>query len=170
MKQKTVKCSLCKANNLFASVFLTFFLSLSAAQGQEVISAAGNHHESDDKSISWTLGETVIETFKADENIHTQGFHQPVITVVSIDEIDLPGYNITAFPNPAKRYVTLNVEAQKYENMSFMLYDVNGNLIKQGRIYDKNTDVSFEGLKPAVYFIRIIEANKNLTTIKIIKD
>ena len=163
MKQKTV---------IIKGVFalLTLLFSISALSAQQVISTSGNHHEAGDRSISWTLGETVIETFKADENILTQGFHQSKLTVVSVEEIDMTRYNITAFPNPTKSYVTLNVETDKYENMSFMLYDLNGNLIKQGFIHDKKTEISFEGLKPAVYFIRIIEGNKNLTTIRIVKS
>jgi len=163
MKQKTV---------IIKGVFalLTLLFSISALSSQEVISTSGNHHESDDKSISWTLGETVIETFKADEIILTQGFHQPALTVVSVDEIDLPGYNITAFPNPTKSYVTLNVEAESYDNMSFQLYDFNGSLIEHNLLESQKTNVSFEGLKPGVYFIRIIEENKHLTTIKIIKN
>ncbi len=153
-----------------AATLLTFLFSQSTLQAQEVIATGGNHHKAGDISVSWTLGETVIETFKADENILTQGFHQSKLTVVSIDEIDMPGYNITVFPNPAKGCLTLSVEADKYENMNFMLYDFNGNLIKQGFIHEKNTRISFEGLKPAVYFIRITEQNKHLTTIKVIKN
>ncbi len=170
MKHKNGKWTKIKVKSLLAAALLTFFFSLSILQSQEVISTAGNHHKEGDIYISWTLGETVIETFKVDENILTQGFHQPTLTVVSIDEIDMPGYNITAFPNPAKSYLTLSVEARKYEKMNYMLYDFNGNLIKRGFIKEKNTEISFEGLKPAVYFIRIIEENKHLTTIKIIKN
>lgn len=164
MKHKT----LLNKSVLYAFLAITF--SVSAISAQQVVSLAGNHHENGDMSISWTLGETVIETFNADEKILTQGFHQPTLTVVSIDDADMPRYNITAFPNPVKSYVTLSVEAEKHENMRFMLYDLNGNLIKKDGIYGKNTEVSFEGLTPALYFIRIIEENKSLTTIKIIKN
>ena len=150
---------------LFTLIFL-----FSTVSAQQVISTSGNHHEEGDRSISWSIGETVIETYKVDEVTLTQGFHQPLLTVVSVDELDMPGYNITAYPNPTRSFVTLSVEAEKYENMNFMLYGFNGNLIKQGFIKDKNTEISFEGLKPAVYFIRVVDENKNLTTIKIIKN
>ncbi len=157
------------SRRICAAVLLTFFFSLSTLHAQEVIATAGNHHEAGDISVSWTLGETIIETFKAGENILTQGFHQSKLTVVSIDEIDLPGYNITAFPNPASSYVTLKIEAENYEKMSFRLYDFNGRLIERNRIGGSYTNISFEGLKPAAYFIRIIEDGKKLTTVKIIK-
>ncbi len=151
------------------AALFTFLFSQSTLHAQEVIATGGNHHKAGDISVSWTLGETVIETFRAGESILTQGFHQSKLTVVSIDEIDLPGYNITAFPNPASSYVTLKVEAENYEKMSFRLYDFNGRLIEQNRIDGSYTNISFEGLKPAVYYITIIEDVRKLTTVKIIK-
>ncbi len=153
-----------------ATTLLCLFLSLSTVSAQQVVSSGGDHHEAGEISISWTLGETVIETFSTEENILTQGFHQPWLTVVAVDEILEPGYIITAFPNPAQSYVTLRVEAESFENMTFRLYDFNGRLIEQNPIQGYLTNISFLALKPAVYFITIIKENKRLTTLKIIKN
>lgn len=165
---KRTKLTLVKSAALFTFFFLLFNVDVNA---QQVISAAGNHYETEDRSISWTLGETVVETFTTDENILTQGFHQTVLTVLSINDMDGgPGYRITAFPNPVKSHLTLSIDAEKHDNMQFMLYSYNGSLVKQGVIGDKNTEISFEGLKPAPYFIRVIEQNQHISTIKIIKN
>lgn len=155
---------------IFAAALFSIHSSQLTLHAQEVISTSGKHHESADKSISWTLGEMVTETFSAGENILTQGFHQSKLTVVSMNDMDLPGYTITAYPSPAKSYVTLSVEAEKYENMVYRLYDLNGKLITQGSIDAKNTSISFSGLKPAVYFLRVIDDQKNVRSIKIIKN
>ena len=166
----TKQDSMQKVASFVFITFIAFSFLHTTTNSQEIISPAGNHHEAGNISISWTLGETVVETFKADEIILTQGFHQPALTVVSIDEIDAPGYNITAFPNPTKSFITLNVETEDFENLRFGLYDFNGRLIKHNRLYERHTNVSFEGLEQGVYFIRIIENNKSLTTIKVIKN
>ncbi len=158
------------SKRIFIVVLLASVFSISTAKAQQVIAAGGNHHEAGGTSISWTLGETVIETFKADENIITQGFHQSKLTVVSIEEIDALDYKITAFPNPTTSNIMLNVEAEDYENMSFRLYDFNGRLVEQNRIDGENTKVSLEGLKSGIYFIRIIMDSEKLTTVKIIKN
>jgi len=53
----------------------------------EVISSSGAYFSNTSGSMSWTLGETVTETFSNGSNILTQGFQQPVS--VSITGIDL---------------------------------------------------------------------------------
>jgi len=47
------------------------------AASQQVVATAGGYFETDNMSLSWTLGETVTETFAADNFILTQGFQQP---------------------------------------------------------------------------------------------
>jgi len=165
-----MKTGRCKVKGLFVAALLAFFFALSTVSAQQVVASGGNHHEACEISISWTLGETVIETFTTEENTLTQGFHQPQLTVVAVDEIVKLGYMITAFPNPVQNYVTLSVEAENYENLTFRLYDFNGRLIEQNPIQGNLTNVSFEALNPAVYFITILEENKKITTLKIIKN
>jgi hypothetical protein len=46
-------------------------------QAQQVISTAGDYYQDENMSLSWTLGETVIETFENDNIVLTQGFQQP---------------------------------------------------------------------------------------------
>lgn len=170
MKKKSVRLKVAFHGRVGGVVvLLAFLLSHSILNAQEVIATGGNYHKSGDISISWTLGETVIETFSTSEKILTQGFQQAKLTVLSIDEIDLPGYNIIAFPNPACSYVMLNVEVENYEKVSYCLYDSCGRIIGQSRIESNSTNISFVELKPAVYFIGIFEDEKKLVTFKIIK-
>ncbi|MFN2396828.1 MAG: T9SS type A sorting domain-containing protein [Bacteroidales bacterium] len=151
-------------------IVLICILSTSKLSAQEVIAGAGNHYEAGEIGISWTLGETVTETFKAADIKLTQGFHQPVITIVSVDEIFVPGYEITAFPNPTKSFVTIRIEAAELENLTYMLYDFNGKLIQHNLVESFETMVSLEELDPALYFIRIMKNNKIITSIKLIKN
>ncbi|MFU8843753.1 MAG: hypothetical protein ACNA7V_08100 [Bacteroidales bacterium] len=52
----------------------------------EVISSSGGYFESTNASVSWTLGETVTETFTGTSFILTQGFQQPLgIQITGID-------------------------------------------------------------------------------------
>jgi hypothetical protein len=44
---------------------------------QQVIASAGGYYEGENVSVSWTLGEPVIETFEGADIILTQGFQQP---------------------------------------------------------------------------------------------
>jgi hypothetical protein len=64
-----------KTKTILLLLSMTFFISHSYAQ--QVISSAGNYYQGDNLSMSWTLGETVIETFTGNDIILTQGFQQP---------------------------------------------------------------------------------------------
>jgi len=44
---------------------------------QQIIATSGGYFEGENISMSWTLGEPVIETFAGDDIILTQGFQQP---------------------------------------------------------------------------------------------
>ncbi len=57
---------------IIAFAFLSF-----QAKAQQVIASAGGYYESENISLSWTLGEPVIETFSGGGLILTQGFQQP---------------------------------------------------------------------------------------------
>nr|NQU90848.1 hypothetical protein [Bacteroidota bacterium] len=59
---------------LFISLLST---AMMVANAQQVISTAGGYFEGDNISLSWTLGEPVIETFEGNGLILTQGFQQP---------------------------------------------------------------------------------------------
>jgi hypothetical protein len=53
------------------------FLLLNTTQSQQVISTSGGYYQSDDINFSWTVGESVIETFTVSGITLTQGFQQP---------------------------------------------------------------------------------------------
>lgn len=62
----------------------TLFVMITSVQGQSmsphIISTSGCSLQNNTTNLSWTLGETVVETFGADEYFLTQGFQQPAIT------------------------------------------------------------------------------------------
>jgi hypothetical protein len=60
-------------------VILCIQLHFAGAKAQQAVSSAGTYFENESGSISWTLGEVVIETLSAGETILTQGFQQPSI-------------------------------------------------------------------------------------------
>jgi len=48
---------------------------------REVVASSGDYYEGANISLSWTLGEIVVETYDNGTNILTQGFQQPGITL-----------------------------------------------------------------------------------------
>lgn len=153
-----------------AFVASLFFLFAFQGKGQEVVSSAGNHHESETMSVSWTLGETVIETFTAGDMNLTQGFHQPTLTLVSVEELADFDLTVTAFPNPATDILNVRFENHDYQKVSFALYDMSGREFTSGDIAGDEEQISFASLNPGVYFLKIMVDGKEARAFKILKQ
>ncbi|TVQ17814.1 MAG: T9SS C-terminal target domain-containing protein [Bacteroidetes bacterium] len=153
-----------------ASFAVIFFFMAFQAVSQEVVSSAGNYHESETMSISWTLGETVTETFTAGELILTQGFQQPTLIVVSVDELADFDLTVTAFPNPTADILTVKLENHNYDKVSYTLYDMSGRLFTSGDFSGSEERISFTSLKSGVYFLTIMVEGKEARTLKILKQ
>ncbi|MBE0637429.1 MAG: hypothetical protein IH598_02810 [Bacteroidales bacterium] len=56
---------------------LGFVMIANQVNAQQVIATSGGYYENDNISLSWTVGEPVIEIFTGGDVILTQGFQQP---------------------------------------------------------------------------------------------
>jgi hypothetical protein len=119
---------------LFISICLcSFFIARSQSLSPEVIATAGDYYVGSNASLSWTLGEPIIETFTATGNILTQGFQQPTYDVTGID--DRPGSknenytDINVFPNPASDYLNVNFIKISHSGVTVQMYDLQGKVV-----------------------------------------
>src|SRR4051812_9015968 len=65
-------------------IFVLLFICIQAGAqslSPKVIASAGGYFTSANASLSWTLGETMGQTFTNGNNVLTQGFQQPYVTV-----------------------------------------------------------------------------------------
>ncbi len=76
---------------------------------------------------------------------------------------------ISVFPNPASEYCTISVPDIN-ENITYILYDINGNEILQNTIASTQTILSLQDLPPALYYLKIFSINFfSVKTFEIIK-
>jgi hypothetical protein len=136
-----------------------FALSLSA-QKQEVIASAGGYNSAGGISISWTLGETIIPTFKAADNslILTHGFQQQLI-VTTIEENLLELVNVTVYPNPASDVLNIKFEVPLDGAVDLYLLTQQGSLVLTDFIEATTVEkqVNMQGFPAGVYFIRLVK-------------
>lgn len=150
---------------MYRSILFTLFLSSSSYfYGQEVISTAGNTYNNGGVNLYWTIGETIIATEDDGNNILTQGFHQPQITISIVEETIPTLFSI--YPNPATNQVT--IEARKAINSSATLTDLNGKTIQSFSLNQLITHINIEYYSTGIYLLTIKE-NDTINTYKIIK-
>ncbi|TVQ92998.1 MAG: T9SS C-terminal target domain-containing protein [Bacteroidetes bacterium] len=137
---------------------------------QEVVASGGNYYDTGQISISWTLGETMIETFGSTDLILTQGFQQPVLSVSTLIEDPGLDFQITAFPNPTRGHVNISTDLLQADNLIYRVYDMQGRFIISNRLDGTQTRVAFDDYNPGTYFIRIIRDDIPVKIFKIIKQ
>jgi hypothetical protein len=115
-----------------AVIFLVSGLSFTArAQSLQpaVIASDGGFVVLTSGSISWTMGETVTETFSSPGNYLTQGFHQPKLLMVSVIGTGLTS-GAGVYPNPTTAFLYINLNNLANGNYDITFFDVIGNKIK----------------------------------------
>lgn len=121
----------------------------------QVVASAGEHFSSGTSQLSWTLGETMIETVDDGSNIITQGFHQTLLTITPVSEREI-SQNINVFPNPTPGELTIKFQENNSQQF-IQLYDMNGNLLMEESIADQEqqTTLRLNQFANAVYLLNI---------------
>jgi hypothetical protein len=136
---------------------------------QEVVSSAGETYKTASAEVSWTIGETVIETVSNGSATLTQGFHQTKLTVTAISDNDWPGLKINAFPNPVGDILNMEFSILP-EEISFVVIDILGKTVQQDFIKSDKTILDFSDFAAGHYFLKIqTKAGKPVQTFKIVK-
>jgi hypothetical protein len=136
---------------------------------QQVISCSGNSSKSASAQLSYTIGETVTNTFVGSEAILTQGFHQGVIHLTAVESIELPAIEVSVFPNPATDIVKLKIFQKGQGNYSYSVFDMSGKKLIHKNFTNSETEISLGFLIPSTYLMKIYDEKRELKTFKIVK-
>jgi predicted Fe-Mo cluster-binding NifX family protein len=98
----------------------------------------------------------------------TQGFNQGFLIITAIN--DLKNTTVSIQPNPTSDFAIIKLDDQNLSNAQYTLTDINGKVIQQNKIENKQTSVSFQDLANATYFIQVLTNNQKTKTFKIIKN
>ena len=155
---------------IFITVFsLSFFTEL---QAQQSIVSSGVNASGSGGSVSYSVGQLVYTTNIGTNGSVAQGVQQPFEISVIIGIEDAKGISLTcvAYPNPTSGNLILKVADYDTENLMYQLFDLNGKLLESKKTENNETKISMENLSSAIYFLKIIQGNKEIKTFKIIKN
>lgn len=130
---------------------------------QNVTATAGAYSENATGSLSWTIGETVVETVSDGTNTLTQGFQQGNLSVTTLIKKTELSSNLKVYPNPVENI--LHVETDK-TGMDYQLLNINGQAVSNGKLENMTQEINFSDLPAGTYFLKI----NNEKTHKIIKQ
>jgi hypothetical protein len=145
---------------------LGILFSVSAGFGQtvkpEVVASAGNFflNTQANASLSFTIGEmTMVQTFQNQGHFLTQGFQQPEINLVGIDEEDI-FYEFVIFPNPANQDLGFRYRLRYPGQVRMRLINMNGVQVLDGYedlhgIGLREDAFDVRGLAQGMYFLEV---------------
>lgn len=158
-----------KELKLITLISLVFLLPELNAQNSVV--ASGGEASGSGGAVSYTIGQVFYNSNSGSSGTVTEGVQQPaeifVITGVTKTDVKL---KVSVFPNPAKLFVILKVDDEKIEKFRYQLYDVDGKLLQTKKITESETSIDISMLKSSVYFLKVINGNREEKSFKIIKN
>jgi hypothetical protein len=156
---------------IFILISLVFALSASAQIQQEVIASAGGYNVNGGLSISWSLGETIVPTFKSQDGtlILTHGFQQKLIVTTVEENLDVP-VNIKVFPNPASEVLNIQYEAPVDGEIVLSVLDSQGRLVNRETIESTLVEkqINLQGLPAGIYYLKLTKG-KLVNVYKVVK-
>ncbi len=129
----------------------------------QVIASAGTHYVGSNAQLSWTIGEPVITTVSNGSNIITQGFHQTLLNVTSVEEQSVAGINVNVFPNPVSEVLNINI-TNNLKDLQMELFDMNGKLLQARKIgaAEGNIQLNMVDYARANYLLRIFSVDESV--------
>jgi hypothetical protein len=160
---------------------ITFLIFLAAAfaapdlAAQQAVTASGGEISGSGGSASLSTGQIAYTTISGSGGTASQGVQQPFeISVVGKDNhksISLKAVPLSAtvYPNPTVATISLRIEHDNLSDFRYELYDLNGRIISQEKVRDKETVISLETYPSSVYILKIYQGGHQLKNFKIIK-
>ena len=138
-----------------AFVFLLFLYSATsyAQLPLQVLGPAGMEAVQSNYDLSWTFGEPFTFTYPQSFVILTQGYQQPELKVVAIDENESSG--IQVYPNPVEQDLTITSAG----GGEYTLYSTAGQLLEKG-ILEPRSLVNMRPYAAANYVLHIQDGKK----------
>ena len=157
-----------KANFYFLFLLLLLVSTstgLSQAISRQVIGSAGEDASLSNSSVSWTIGEPVIETFSSGEYSLLQGFHGGGYVISELGIIEQESLGVNMYPNPAEDHLIIDFEEPQKESYIFRLVSTNGTQIirKELPSRTKRETIDLSGLKSGSYIVEIFNSAKKKT-------
>ena len=151
------------------AVLLFFMAHLLSAQ--ETTLAAGGEATGTGGSSSYSVGQVFYNTVRDNTGSVSQGVQQSLeLFVLSNPELTTLNLKAVTYPNPTSDYVVLSLGDASLTDLSYVLYDLQGRLVAQNKVFQASTKIDIQVLGAGTYVLQVQQNNKPLKSFKIIKN
>jgi hypothetical protein len=146
-------------------------LGWSISHAQEAITASGGVASGTGGSASYSMGQVFYTNSNGAGGSVSTGVQQPfeISVVTEINEARGINLKVLAYPNPTTNYLTVTVEETMDYPFTAQLFDSNGKMVVSEKIIHQESKIDLRLLLQGVYFLKILQAEMEIKTFKIIK-
>jgi hypothetical protein len=161
------------------TVILVTFLEFGYSQtiSKQVIASAGETftHPTDNFTMSWTLGETVIGTLTSDDGLISisQGFHTGgPLSGIGINDYVKNSSNINIYPNPCDKTLYLSISESSQKELTYKIFNSQGKIVMANQIkkIDNHVEIDMSQNQPGIYFLVTEYRNGERASFKFVKE
>jgi hypothetical protein len=133
----------------------------------QVFANAGTSMTGPSGGLDFTIGEVATSSLTSGSDALTQGFHQPNIVIVGVEQfVDV--YTINLYPNPVQQFVT--IETNSEEELQAKMYNAHGQLVIDNKVFTQKAVLNLDAIADGPYFLHVTRLNgepvKNFSLIK----
>ena len=149
--------------------FICFPLFLPA---QEAITTTGDEAVGSGGTVSYSVGQVAYITNSSADYSEAQGVQQPFEISVLTNLVELNGQSFEAqlFPNPTIDQLTLSIKDFPVDDMTYLLYDLQGRQLAREPLQTEQTEILVSHLPAATYFLHIVQDQQVVTIFKFLKN
>ena len=145
---------------------------MATTYGQSAISATGGTATGTGGTVTYTVGQVTYNTITGTSGSVAQGVQQPweISTVTAIEKTEGITLQMSVYPNPTGGVLKLTIRDIDDKNLSYRLFDMNGLLLQDKKIYSQETEISLQDYSSTMYFLRIADNKQDIKVFKIVKN
>ncbi len=149
---------------LVAVLGLLGFSAQSQTLSPTVISSSGGFFTSGSAELSATVAEmTMVQTFTDGSNYLTQGFQQPEVVTVGINEIPVATNDILVYPNPTNGSFVLSFTGDDNSESSIRIYNLAGQVVVEKQLSQavglNTVDFDLSSFSQGMYILELASTN-----------
>ncbi len=150
-------------------LFLPVIVFAQTKVDRSALNSSGGEYKGNNISVSYSIGETVLETGATSTIILTQGFQQPDKAGPISVEFETSKVSVRVFPNPTTYKLTIEFPFEVLKEYNYKLTDLKGETVLEGKLTGQQTqELDLSDFPNGTYFINI-RTEQETQTVKIVK-
>lgn len=141
------------------------------ANAQQGALTSGGGSSSPGGSISYSIGQTIVQSQTMSGGSITVGLQQTyeVVVLTSLPQMEQLQLQCTLYPNPTQNQLLVQLGSFKPDNLTYTLTDYSGKQITTGNLDSQTQELDMHDLPAGVYFLTLSQQSQALKSFKIIK-